>query len=312
MSHVHPDGVKSIPGHTGVTGGPVEVEKINIAERQPLQSVRDFLEIIILIFINKKIKCPTFDIAFGVSIGFVSVGSVSFTFPISSRPMGSFFFSSFGLLSEMSMLTNLNKISSGIRLWLRVLRNDFGAGSALNLATVFCFFKLFSGTEVEVVTSEIFSLLSSVFFTILSRYLVEALEVSQATLEISTGSLAEVLDFDKSRVFSSLTDVRYLLRHLLGCGSFPTWMEDNRAEVLDLESDLLQVSGGGAGGCVGGGAGGGTSDSFTVVFEVDRTLSTGGGGGGATATLLRSNLALHLDNVRFGTKDSFKGGQTGS
>ena len=262
-------------------------------------------------------KCPTFDIAFGVSIGFVSGGSVSFTFPVSSRPMGSFFFSSFGLLSERSMLTNLNKISSGIRLWLRVFRNDFGAGSALNLATVFCFFKLFSGTAVVVVTSEIFSLLSSVFLTILSRYLVEALEVSQATLEISTGSLADVLDFDKSRVFSSLTDVRYLLRHLvLGCGSFPTLMEDNRAEVLDLESDLLQVSGGGGGGCVGGGVGRvagdawGTSDSFTVVFEVDRTLSTGGGGGGAT--LLRSNLALHLDNVRFGTKVSFKGGHTGS
>ena len=80
----------------------------------------------------------------------------------------------------------------------------------------------------------------------------EVLEVSQTTLEICTGSLADVLDFDKSRGFSSLTDVRYLLKHLLGGGggSFPTWMEDNRAEVLDLESDLLQVSsGGGTGMC---------------------------------------------------------------
>ena len=153
MSHVHPDGVKSIPGHTGVTGGPVEVEKINIAERQPLQSVRDVLEIIFIkIGIFRPLKCPTFDVALGVSIGFVSIGSFSFTFSISSPTMRSFFFGS----SEMSMFTNFdNKISSGIRLRLRVLRNDFGAGSALNLATVFCFFKLFSGTTVEI-TSEIF------------------------------------------------------------------------------------------------------------------------------------------------------------
>ena len=53
MSHVHPDGVEAIPGNAGVTSCPVEVEKINIAERQPLQFVRDFLEIISL-FINKK------------------------------------------------------------------------------------------------------------------------------------------------------------------------------------------------------------------------------------------------------------------
>ena len=48
MSHVHPDGVEAIPGYTGVTSCPVEVEKINIAERQPLQSVRDVLEIIFI------------------------------------------------------------------------------------------------------------------------------------------------------------------------------------------------------------------------------------------------------------------------
>ena len=45
MSHVHPDGVEAIPGHTGVTSCPVEMEKINIAERQPLQSLRGFLQI---------------------------------------------------------------------------------------------------------------------------------------------------------------------------------------------------------------------------------------------------------------------------
>ena len=44
-----------------------------------------------------------------------------------------------------------------------------------------------------------------------------------------------------------------------------------------------------------------------MVFDVVRTLSTGGG----WAILLRSNFALHFDNVRFGTKDSFKAGQTG-
>ena len=48
VGHVHPDGVEAIPGHTGVTSCPVEVEKINIAERQPLQSVRDVLEIIFI------------------------------------------------------------------------------------------------------------------------------------------------------------------------------------------------------------------------------------------------------------------------
>ena len=47
MGHVHPDGVEAIPGHTGVTSCPVEVEKINIAERQPLQSLRGFLQIIL-------------------------------------------------------------------------------------------------------------------------------------------------------------------------------------------------------------------------------------------------------------------------
>ena len=52
----------------------------------------------------------------------------------------------------------------------------------------------------------------------------------------------------------------------------------------------------------------GTAVSFTVVFDVTRTLSTAGGG----ATLLRSNLALHFDNVRLGTKDSFRAGQTGT
>ena len=83
----------------------------------------------------------------------------------------------------------------------------------------------------------------------------EVLEVSQTALEICTGSLADVLDFDKSLEFSSLTDVLYLLKHLLGCGSFPTWMDDSRAEVLDLESDLLQVSSGGGWGCAGVGAG---------------------------------------------------------
>ena len=39
MSHVHPDGVEAIPGNAGVTSCPVEVEKINIAERQSLQSI---------------------------------------------------------------------------------------------------------------------------------------------------------------------------------------------------------------------------------------------------------------------------------
>ena len=102
----------------------------------------------------QTVKYLTFDIAVGVSTGFV--GSVSFTFTISSGRTTSFFFSSFGS-SEISMFTNLdNKISSGIRLWLRVLRNDFGAGSVLNLATVLCFFKLFSGTAVVDVSSEIF------------------------------------------------------------------------------------------------------------------------------------------------------------
>ena len=48
VGHVHPDGVEAIPRHTGVTSCPVEVEKINIAERQPLQSVRDVLEIIFI------------------------------------------------------------------------------------------------------------------------------------------------------------------------------------------------------------------------------------------------------------------------
>ena len=48
MSHVHPDGVEAVPGNTGVASRPVEIEKINIAERQPLQSVRDVLEIIFI------------------------------------------------------------------------------------------------------------------------------------------------------------------------------------------------------------------------------------------------------------------------
>ena len=39
MSHLHPDCVETVPGNTGVTSRPVEIEKINIAERQPLQSV---------------------------------------------------------------------------------------------------------------------------------------------------------------------------------------------------------------------------------------------------------------------------------
>ena len=47
VSQVHPNGVEAVPGHTGVTSCPVEIEKINIAERQPLQSLGGFLQIIL-------------------------------------------------------------------------------------------------------------------------------------------------------------------------------------------------------------------------------------------------------------------------
>ena len=120
------------------------------------------------------------------------------------------FFWSFGS-SEISILTNFdNKISSGNKLWLLVLRNDLGRGSVLNFVAVFCFFKLFSGTWVTVnIGSEIFSVQSSVFFTILSVYL------SQSTFEICKGSLADVLHLDKTLELSNFTEVFDLLKDLL-------------------------------------------------------------------------------------------------
>ena len=78
---------------------------------------------------------------------------------------------------------------------------------------------------------------------------------------------------------------------------------ESLAEVLDLESVFLFVSA-----VVGGGGGGGycgAIDNFTAVLDVDRPLLIRVRAAGSAGTLLRSILALHLDNVLLGVKDSF-------